>query len=285
MPRITDWTLRGADSQLIYGNTHHPPGGGDPRGVALLLHGFKGYKDYGLFPQLAEALADAGLIAHRFNFSHSGMTNRIETFGRPDLFERDTWGKQQQDVAAVLDGIDDKRITGGGGGGGRPVVLFGHSRGGLTALLAAASHRDRLAGVISAAAPADPVRLSHEQREQIRKQRRLLSPSGRTGQDLYVGLPWLEEVEADPDRFNPRRAIGELSIPVLLLHASDDDTVPVDDAKRLYDASDGHAELTVFDGGNHVFNAPNPLPLEDDPPPLTTKFMERVVAFAGDCCG
>ena len=53
----------------------------------LIAHGFKGYKDYGMFPRLARVAAETGFVAHRFNFSHSGMTDRIATFEHPDLFD------------------------------------------------------------------------------------------------------------------------------------------------------------------------------------------------------
>ena len=69
------WTIPGADGEDILGDAHLPDG--EPVGVALVAHGFKGYKDYGMFPRIAETMCDAGFIAHRFNFSHSGLTNNI----------------------------------------------------------------------------------------------------------------------------------------------------------------------------------------------------------------
>jgi uncharacterized protein len=92
--QVLDWTIPGAENQPIYGTTHLPDGShGSPRSVVIIAHGFKGYKDYGMFPRIAHQCAEAGLVAHRFNFSHSGMTNHIDTFERPDLFERDPAGE------------------------------------------------------------------------------------------------------------------------------------------------------------------------------------------------
>ena len=81
------WTIPGADGQAILGDAHLP--GGEPVGVVLVAHGFKGYKDYGMFPRIAETRCDAGFIAPRFNFSHSGIHNATDTFERPDRFECD----------------------------------------------------------------------------------------------------------------------------------------------------------------------------------------------------
>gem|GEM_PF-4204546 len=105
--------------------------GPSPEAAASRSSESPGYYDYGLFPVLARALTAAGLTCHRFNFSHSGMTRDTATFARPDLFEQDTWGRQQDDLAAVLDHL---------GAGAEPTVLFGHSRGGLSSLLAAPRH-------------------------------------------------------------------------------------------------------------------------------------------------
>ena len=42
-------------------------------------HGFKGFKDWGFFPHLADRLARAGLVAVSFNFSGSGVGPDGET--------------------------------------------------------------------------------------------------------------------------------------------------------------------------------------------------------------
>ena len=72
------WTIPGSDGEPILGNVHVPDG--EPRGVVIVSHGFKGYKDYGMFPRIAGTLArDAGVIVHRFNFSHAGMARNPAT--------------------------------------------------------------------------------------------------------------------------------------------------------------------------------------------------------------
>lgn len=269
MSRIASWTLEGVGGQVIYGDTH-APAKADASAVLVICHGFKGYKDYGFFPQLAQRAADAGLLAHRFNFSHSGMTNRIETFERPDLFEADTWSKQVEDLTKVI------RLR--GEGTHLPIVVFGHSRGGVTALLTCAKLDSQyLAGVVTAAAPAEACSLDEQQRAMLRKAGRMGSPSSRTGQELYVGKTWLEEIEADPQAFDPCRAIGRIDAAKLVIHGEADETVPVSAAHRLAEA--GGAELAVIAGAGHTFGAPNPLAIEADPPPTTERLYEAVIGF------
>lgn len=274
MPTITDWSLPGFDNQPILGNTHMPAT--DPVGVLIISHGFKGYKDYGFFPSLAAAAAAAGLIAHRCNFSHSGMTNNIETFERPDLFEQDTWRKQSADLRAVIEAKQHN---------GLPVVLFGHSRGGITTLLTASESNinEQIAGVVTAAAPSACSRLSDDEKAMLKEAGRLPSPSSRTGQTLQVGRIWQDEIDADPTWHDPCRAIAAISKPVMLIHGTDDPTVPIAEVHELHSAQP-NARLVAIENAGHTFNAPNPLPLDQAPPAEAQQMIDAVCGFAVECC-
>ncbi len=280
-PHTKRWAIPGSDGELILGNTDTPAGGVEAAsGVVLLCHGFKGYKDYGFFPRLATALADAGLIAHRFNFSHSGMTEDLDTFARPDLFESDTWSKQVTDVCALVSAIQARNLD----GAGLPLMLFGHSRGGVTALLAAVELGPEVSGIITAAAPHQACSLDSDQRDRLRKSGRLASPSSRTGQTLYVGRAWLDEIEAAPSRFDPVRAAGIITCPHLILHGKEDQTVPWIAAHALHDAPGGNSLLEIIEQAQHTFNAPNPLAISGEAPPVTLGFIDRCIKFAATCC-
>ncbi len=282
MSHITSWTISGTDGQPILGNTHMPnPGPDDPVGVMLICHGFKGYKDYGFFPHIAEAASAAGLIAHRFNFSHSGMTNHIDTFHRPELFEQDTWRKQATDLKAVIAAVNSGTLS----GGGQPITIFGHSRGGLTTLLTAGDQgiSEQLAGVVTAASPSACSRIGAEQKEMLKRVGRLPSPSSRTGQTLYVGRVWQDEIDQDPTWHDPCRAIAAIRCPVMLIHGSDDTTVPVSESQDLHRARPD-ADYLVIQGAGHTFNAPNPLPLDQTPPKESQQMIDAACGFAADCC-
>lgn len=275
---VTDWTIPGSDDQPIYGNTHWPEG--DAAGALICAHGFKGYKDYGFFPMLCRRAASRGLIAVRFNFSHSGMTNRIETFEHPDLFEKDRWGRQVDDLKRVF---DDPRLP-----SKLPRVVFGHSRGGVTSTLFAGNSAPKsLAGLVTAAAPDYACKMDGLVKDQLRAEGRLCSPSGRTGQDLYVGLDWLQEIENDPERYNPVLAAARATCPMLIMHGDADETVPVTCANKLHQAAAPRSDLAIIEAANHIFNSPNPLPADTPDAqlaPQTAEMVRRSVAFAMRCC-
>lgn len=272
---VTHWDITGADGQTIFGDTHRPAG--RSKGHLLVMHGFKGYKDYGFLPRLADAAASQGWLAHRFNFSHSGMTRAIDRFERPDLFERETWRFQVEDVQHVLRHVTRHEHS------SLPVVLFGHSRGGLTSILAAREIQQRggglhVDGVVAAAAPADANRLNADDRNTLLTEGRLLSPSGRTGQDLFVGKQWLEQIDAEPRWHDPLAAAAELICPLLIVHGTGDTTVDIADAHRYADAQP-NAHLVKIAGANHVFDALNPLPVDADFPASTRELFGAVISF------
>lgn len=276
---VTDqWSISGSNGQAILGNVDIPIEAA--KGVFIICHGFKGYKDYGLFPLLAYHAAAQGLIAHRFNFSHSGMTNHIEHFEHPDLFQQDTWSRQLYDLEAVIDHIRTGRLP----GRHLPIILFGHSRGGVTAVLTGAVIDQPVQGIISAAAPHSANYLSEYEKELMRKQGYLESPSSRTGQMLRIGRQWLDEMEADPDRYNPVLAMGKIDCPILIIHGQDDSTVPVESARILHEAAGEKSQQKIINNASHTFNAPNPLPLDVQPPPQTRELIDTTLAFADYIC-
>jgi len=290
---IHSWSIPGSDGEPILGDTHLPPEaleGITPRGVLLICHGFKGYKDYGILPGIAHYAALRGFIAHRFNFSHGGMTNNVETFERPDLFEKDTWGKQIADLRAVAVAADNGELPTHACASARlPQVWCGHSRGGVTALLTAArafapTKYPRLgatpkpAGVIACASPHRAFWLGEDDKQTFYRQGYLDSPSSRTKQGLRIGLPWLKEIEHHPEAFDPVVAASRITCPLLIIHGTEDMTVGRDSADTLAAAAP-HARLEIIEGATHVFNTSNPMKLEREPSPQAKAMIELVCEF------
>lgn len=267
------WTIDGAGGEPILGDAHVPD---HPRGVILIVHGFLGYKDYGMFPFIAESFADAGFIAHRFNLSHSGMTNDTDTFARPDLFERDTWNTQVHDIEVVMHAVADGTLA----GQGLPLTLFGHSRGGVSVLLTAGRRgRDGTAMpacVITLAAPDSCDRVSEETRSSLRTRGYHEIVSNRTGQTLHVGADWLQEQLDQPDAHDLLSLCAHITCPVLVMHGNDDPTVPHECADAIADACP-QSQRRKIANANHVLNVSNPM---QAPSEGLVKMVKEAVAFA-----
>ncbi len=258
-----------------------------------MTHGFLGYKDYGMFPYTAQQFAEAGFVTHRYNLSHSGMTNVTDTFERPDLFEYDTWMSQVADIETVLNAVSSGEIA----GKGLPVVLWGHSRGGVSSLLMAGkqfanaaearSSSPLLAGVMTLAAPSETNRMPPEAKEQMREQGFFEVKSNRTGQMLRISRTWLDEQDAQPEAHDVLKQASHITCPALIMHGQADPTVPVECAIRIMDAinseADGQATARIIEGGNHVMNTQNPMNRDEDPSPQLQEAIQTAIVFAEDC--
>lgn len=282
-PTSTPWQIHGAHGQSILGDYHEAAT--DPIGVVVIVHGFLGYKDYGMFPRIAEHYAANGFIAHRFNLSHSGMTNNVETFERPDLFEKDTWNNQVMDVGAVMDEIGGGALA----GQGLPIVLLGHSRGGVTVLLSAArrfgTDREPLpSGVITLAAPDRCCMHSEEVQNQLLSDGYMEVTSNRTGQVLRVGRDWMAEQCDDPDGHDLIGQVGRIRCSMLIAHGAQDPTVPGACAYDIAKAAGSLAETLVINGGDHVLNTPNPLLAGEPSSGQLAEFLAKGLSFAQGCC-
>ncbi len=250
----SNWTLTNQRNLDILGNTEHPTTA--PTSTLLLLHGFKGYKDYGFIPVLAKQLARAGILVHRFNFSCSGMTNDIATFARPDLFTLDTWTRQVEDTHCVLNAISNGTLE----GRDLPMFIAGHSRGGATTLLTAAREpQPNLAGVITINAVDRCCGLSEDAQRKMLDDGYTTTPSARTGQELRIDAPWLQEQLDDPDAHDILKLCTTIKSPSLIMQGTDDPGIDIATGQRIADAIG--SVLQPIKGADHVLNTANPAPV------------------------
>jgi len=273
--------IRGADGQIVRGNVHLPaddPGGRLP--LVLVLHGFKGYKDYGFFPHLTRRLADGGFVAVRFNFSHSGIDDDPSTFARPDLFERDAWSRQLADVQAVIAAAEAGDLPHADRMDLARLAILGHSRGGVTALLTAGSD-PRIKATVSLSAPSSTATLLDHDKQAIRERGYIVSPSSRTGQDLHIGRAWLDDLEQNAEALALLAAAARIDGPLLIVHGAADASVPVDCAHAIAQAYGGEPEMLLIDGAGHTFDCVNPF---EGPSPALEELIAAATEFLGRIC-
>jgi fermentation-respiration switch protein FrsA (DUF1100 family) len=83
--------------------------------------------------------------------------------------------------------------------------------------------------------------------------------NARTKQDMFVNYAYVEDIEANRDRYSLDLAVARLSIPYLIVHGTNDESVSVEAARRLHGyAKTGQAELTLVEGGTHTFGTKHP---------------------------
>jgi len=241
------FTIRSDEGLLIRGDFEAAD---DPRALVVIVHGFKGFKDWGFFPWTAQRLMQHRLAICRFNMSRSGIGDDPETFDRLDLFEHDTYSTQLRDLAAVVRHAQREfpRL---------PTFLFGHSRGGGVALLGA-QDVPNLRGVIAWAPISRVDRWDAATKRDWRERGVLEVENARTKQIMRMSPVMLDDYEANTARLDILAATARLHVPLLVLHGGRDESVPVDEG-RLIALRAHEPSLVVLSRASHTFNAIHPL--------------------------
>lgn len=126
----------------------------------------------------------------------------------------------------------------------KPLALIGSSAGGCVATEAVARGASVHAlGLL--AAPAAWVSFAADAAAALQ---RVTVEAGMSVDPIVTADPaeWVAEFE----KVTTSRAIADVEVPVLIVHGTADDVVPVNHASRLHDAAP-HARLEIIEGGGH----------------------------------
>lgn len=228
------------------------------RPTVVVCHGFKGFMEWGFFPHLATLLAERGITVIRVNLSGTGMKPGDELVTDPDAFRANTYGREVEDLLAVL-AATGETIAPGRVDRSR-IGLFGHSRGGGDSILVSARSpwKERVKALVTWAAISSVDRFSPEQKEEWRQKGEMPVTNARTGQQLALGAAMLAEIEERRPDLDILAAAAERRAPWLIVHGEEDESVPAEEGRRLAAAAGGEAELLLIPGGNHTFGASHP---------------------------
>ncbi|MFN2443443.1 MAG: alpha/beta hydrolase family protein [Thermoanaerobaculia bacterium] len=222
-----------------------------PRSVVVVVHGFKGFKDWGFFPWVGERLRGAVAAVVRFDMSRNGIGERPGELDRLDLFADGSYSTELADLGSVLSWVASHEIL-----SGLPLFLLGHSRGGGIAILAAAASPE-VRGVITWSAIAKADRWDEATKQEWRRSGHLDIPNSRTGQVMRLSTRALDDLEAAGSQLDILAAAGRLTVPVLHVHGVADETVHPTEAEHL--ASRGkNSSLVLIANGTHTFGAVHP---------------------------
>ena len=250
----TGFELRPADGPPIRGEVRVAEGR-KPKSAVVVCHGFKGFRTWGPWPALARALAAHGHAAVTFDFSHSGVGADGVDFSALDLFRESTHTRNVEEIWMVIDALEDRRL-----GIPRPrrLGLFGHSRGGGEAVLAAAEDR-RVNALVTWAAIADiPGRWTPEQVAAWGRGEDVEIENARTKQKMPISPAYWEDVERNRESLDITAAAARITVPWLIVHGGADTSVPPEDGQRLFDAAGDEAQLLAVEGADHTFGAKHP---------------------------
>ncbi len=231
------------------------PEGDGPFPVVVILHGYKGFKDWGMFPPTARRLVEAGLATVAMNTSHNGVGPSLDSFDEPERFAVNTPGREADDVAAVLDAVADGSLD--DALDPDRIGLLGHSRGGGVVLLAAA--RDpRVRAVVTWASIARFDRTTDRAKEEWRRRGYREIPNLRTGEILREDVSVLEDLERNRDTYDLEAACRRMKAPLLAVHGERDEAVDCGEAENLAAWAGEEGRALVVAKAGHTFGAVQP---------------------------
>jgi pimeloyl-ACP methyl ester carboxylesterase len=225
-----------------------------PQPAVVIVHGFKGFKDFGFLPPMGERLARAGFTAVGISVSGCGVDEHGQ-FTLPERFARNTYTREMADIDCVLRALIAGELD---------VVpptsigLIGHSRGGGVALCVA-RETPEVSAVATWAAMATVRRYPDAFVDLWRRMGRIEIENVRTGQMLPMDYEIVEDVYAHEDRFDIRKSAATITCPWLLVHGTDDETIPLAEGRELAAlATMPQFESVFIEGGSHTFGARHP---------------------------
>jgi len=204
----------------------------EPKGVVILLHGIPSVAppepgDEG-YPGLARRVAAEGWIAV--------WADMRAARGSPGFFSIEGWVR---DVRAIVDAA--RAIE---GAAGLRVAVVGSSAGGAVSV-EAVKRGAPVDALVLLAAPAAWMAFAGSPSEGVQH---IIEEAGMALSEAVLEDPsdWAKEFET----VVAEKAIVSVQVPVMILHGTSDDVVPVDHAHRLADRA-RRGELFVLEGAPH----------------------------------
>ncbi len=192
------------------------------------------------------------------------------------------------DVEKVISYFQDKKQF-------SKIILIGHSQGSLVAMLAS-KNIDKYISLAGSALSADQVIV-----KQIHQQAPFLDSITKahfkelssTGKVEKVN-PMLQSVFAKQNqaflnswiKYNPSEEIKKLSLPILIIHGTEDLQITQEDAKALHEANK-NSELVLIDKMNHVLKEVNSITENQSSYtssefPLSSKLVKTITTFVNN---
>lgn len=236
-----------------------------PRPAILLLHGFKGFRQWGFLPEAARRFADGGFHVIAIDLSGNGMRGTDDQVIDTDAFRNQTISADIHDVTQVLTWMlahaNDASVLDGQWDGS--VHLVGHSRGGALSLIIARQlvesptkiclHRIVLWNSIGTL-----VRWTPRQRAVWESDQQITVENARTGQKLAMGFQYVTDIERNETTFDLAAATTCLANRVVFIHAEQDVTASLKEITPLVSITGRSDALVVIPNTGHTFGIQHP---------------------------
>ncbi|HVJ40449.1 MAG TPA: alpha/beta fold hydrolase [Dongiaceae bacterium] len=222
--------FQGAHGVLLAGRLDRPAG--DPIAYALFAHCFTCSKDVFAAQRICSSLAEHGVAVLRFDFT--GLGNSQGDFANT------SFSSNVEDLVAAADFLRKNYQA--------PKLLIGHSLGGAAVPLAASRIPESI-GVATINAPFDPAHAKHLFAEAIADiEEQGAARVTLAGRSFTISRNFLHDLQSQ----TPRETLHNLGRALLIFHATEDDTVSIDNAREIYLAARHPKSFVALDGADHL---------------------------------
>ncbi|KAA5549350.1 alpha/beta hydrolase family protein [Adhaeribacter rhizoryzae] len=231
-----------------------------PKPVVIFIHGFKGFKEWGYFNLLADYFAEAGFVFIKLNLSHNGSTLTEDDVLDLEAFAQNNFSKELTDVSTLIDYLyTNKSAVPANEINLNQLFIIGHSRGGGLAILASAQDI-RIKATATWAAISD---LENRWPAQViakwKEEGVLHVENMRTKQLLPLYYQLVEDFLANKEKLSIPAAARHMTQPLLLIHGTHDETLPLQMAYDLK-TNKPDAALEIITKCDHSFGGSHPYP-------------------------
>lgn len=225
--------------------------------IIIFVHGFKGFKDWGFGPYLAEYFSKQGFFVLTFNFSLNGIASGTQEFTETDKFARNSISREVGELNFVISQL--KKGEFGEISANPSIGLLGHSRGGGVSILTASAN-DNVNAVATWAAVSEFDRYSDRQKQQWHDIGYFEVKNSRTGQIMRMNESYLEDIEKHAkDELNVKKAAAKLNKPLFIAHGEQDLAVPVVECESIFNSADKNlTEKLIIPATGHTFDIKHP---------------------------
>jgi len=183
----------------------------------ITCHGLYSSKDSEKYVDIGHKFSGEGLAVLRFDFRGCGESG--------GLFEDTSLTGRKEDLESALDFVEEQ--------GYESIGVMGSSLGGTVAVLTAAKDR-RVKALVTWATPCHLDELFRE--------------------GLLEGF---DKLRLDISKYNVVKAVKKTHCPILIVHGSLDQQVPLSHAKVLYENAKEPKDIQIIEGADHRLTDPS----------------------------
>lgn len=206
----------------------------EPKAWALMAHCFTCGKDLPAASRIAKALVSKGFAVLRFDFTGLG--------GSDGDFANTNFSSNVGDLIAAANFLREQYQA--------PQLLIGHSLGG-TAVLAAAQRIPEARGVVTIGSPCNPENVA----KQFSCDISAIESDGEAsvelaGRSFVIKRQFIEDIRSSLSK----DYISHLDRALLIFHSPADETVPIQEAEKIYKLAKHPKSFVSLESADHLLS-------------------------------